>query len=117
MNEVIVLFEVTLKPGKSEDYLAQAASLKAALSETPGFIRSERFSSLATENKLLSMSVWDSEESVNKWRNLMAHRVCQNHGREMNFVDYRITVVTPLRTYSMTQRQNAPTDSNNFFNL
>lgn len=32
-----------------------------------------------------------------------------------DFVDYKITVVTPVRTYTMTDRQNAPADSNNFF--
>ena len=82
---VIVLFEVTLKNGKMEDYLAQAAGLKSALSEAEGFIRSERFSSLAVEEKLLSMSVWDSEESVTKWRSTMAHRMSQKHGRENDF--------------------------------
>lgn len=43
MSEVIVLFEVTLQPGRSEDYLSQAASLKAVLSEATGLIRAERF--------------------------------------------------------------------------
>ncbi|NBH12847.1 antibiotic biosynthesis monooxygenase [Lachnospiraceae bacterium] len=112
---VIVLFEVTLKNGKMEDYLAQAAGLKSALSEAEGFIRSERFSSLAVERKLLSMSVWDSEESVAKWRNGVAHRMSQKHGREHGFADYKITVVTPIRSYTMTERQDAPADSDEFF--
>lgn len=112
---VIVLFEAILKNGKMEDYLAQAAGLKSALFEAEGFIRSERFSSLAVEGKLLSMSVWDSEESVAKWRNTMAHRMSQKHGRENDFADYKITVATPIRSYTMTKRQGAPTDSNEFF--
>lgn len=112
---VIVLFEVKIKNGKMEDYLAQAAGLKSALSEAEGFICSERFSSLAAEGKLLSMSVWDSEESVAKWRSTMAHRMSQKHGRENDFADYKITVVTPIRSYTMTQRQGAPADSNEFF--
>ena len=69
MESVIVLFEVTLREGKMEDYLAQAAALKDALAQAQGFLRSERFSSLSAPNKLLSMSVWDSEESAAKWRN------------------------------------------------
>lgn len=112
---VIVLFEVKIKNGKMEDYLAQAAGLKSTLSEAEGFIRSERFSSLAVDGKLLSMSVWDSEESVAKWRSTMAHRMSQKHGRENDFSDYKITVVTPIRSYTMTQRQDAPADSNEFF--
>lgn len=114
MNDVIVLFEVTVKAGRMEDYLNQAASLKNSLANAEGFIRSERFSSLATEGKLLSMSVWENEESVTKWRNNMAHRMSQKHGRENDFLDYKITVVTPLRSYTMADRTEAPGDSNEF---
>ena len=117
MENVIVLFEVTVRDGKMEDYLKMAAGLKEALSQAEGFIRSERFFSLAVEGKLLSMSVWEDEASVARWRNLTAHRMCQKHGRMTDFADYTITVVTPRRTYSMAQRKEAPEDSNIFFNL
>mgnify|MGYP002556358791 CR=1 FL=1 len=115
MSNVIVLFEVTIKDGKMEDYLKMAASLKDDLSKADGFIRSERFSSLATDGKLLSMSVWENEDSVSKWRNLTAHRMCQKHGRMNDFADYKITVVTPIRSYTMTNRTEAPADSNEYF--
>lgn len=115
MSNVIVLFEVTIKDGKMEDYLKMVASLKDDLSKADGFIRSERFSSLATDGKLLSMSVWESEKSVTKWRNLTAHRMCQKYGRMNDFVDYKITVVTPIRSYTMTDRTEAPADSNEYF--
>ena len=117
MEPVIVLFEVTVKSGKMNDYLKMAASLKDSIANAEGFIRSERFSSLSAEGKLLSLSVWKDEESVEKWRNLAAHRICQKHGRLHDFEDYKITVVTPLRTYTMTERQNAPADSNHFFEV
>lgn len=115
MANVIVLFEVTLRKGKVEDYLAQAAVLKEELAKTKGFIRAERFSSLSAENKLLSMSVWEDEESVTNWRNLMAHRICQKHGRKIDFSDYKITVVSPIRSYTMADRAEAPIDSNSFW--
>ena len=117
MGKVIVLFEVTIKDGKMEDYLKMAAGLKDALSQAEGFIRSERFSSLAVEGKLLSMSVWKDEASVERWRNLAMHRMCQKHGRMEDFADYTITVVTPLRTYTMTGRTEAPADSNRFLEV
>ena len=117
MGNVIGLFEVTVKDGRMEDYLNMAAGLKDALSQADGFIRSERFSSLTEEGRLLSMSVWEDEVSVERWRNLAAHRMCQKHGRREDFADYTITVVTPRRTYSMTQRQGAPADSNTFFHV
>ena len=114
MGNIIVLFEVTVKNGKMEEYLKMAGSLKDSLAKAEGFIRSERFSSLATEGKLLSMSVWENEESVSKWRNLAAHRLAQKHGRMDDFADYRITVATPVRTYTMTGRTEAPADSNEY---
>lgn len=117
MANVIVLFEVTVKDGKMDDYLRMAASLKESLGKAKGFIRSERFSSLATDGKLLSMSVWESEESVSQWRNLVAHRTAQKHGRIHDFVDYKITVVTPVRTYTMIKREEAPADSNTYFEV
>ena len=100
-----------------EDYLKMAGSLKDSLAKAEGFIRSERFSSLATEGKLLSMSIWENEECGSKWRNLAAHRMAQKHGRVNNFADYKITVVTPARTYTMTDRTQAPTDSNEYWEV
>lgn len=117
VKEVIVLFEVTIKDGKMDDYLQMAASLKDELSKADGFLRSERFSSLAVDGKLLSMSIWKDEESVTRWRNLATHRMCQKHGRMEDFTDYTITVVTPVRTYTMTDRQDAPEDSNRFLEV
>jgi len=115
VENVIVLFEVTLKNGKMEDYLQTAGTLKESLANAKGFICSERFSSLATEGKLLSMSVWKNEECVSEWRNFIAHRMAQRYGRMNDFADYKITVVTPVRTYTMTDRIEAPADSNNYW--
>lgn len=80
----------------------------------------EKINAIITRNaeydgKLLSKSEWVDEQSVEKWRNNELHRLCQKHGRENDFVDYKITVVTPLRSYTMTERTYAPTDSNQYF--
>ena len=114
---VIVLFEVTVKEERTEDYLARAAQLKELLVQEEGFISAERFSSLAAKGKLLSMSVWRNEESAARWRNNISHRMSQQAGRMEDFVDYKITVVSPLRTYTMQDRQEAPEDSNAYFKL
>lgn len=82
------------------------------LANAKGFIRAERFSSLVTERKLLSLSVWESEEAVNEWRNHDEHRNGQQAGRSSMFESYTITVATALRSYTDTDRQQAPPDSN-----
>lgn len=117
MSKVIVLFEATIKEGKLKDYMDKAASLKNFLSSFDGFISSERFQSLSTDRRILSKSQWMDEASVEKWRNLIEHRACQQYGRENDFENYKITVVSPIRTYTMTSRNEAPSDSNKFFNI
>ena len=57
---IIVLFEVMVNEEYMGDYLSMAGKLKEHLTNAKGFIRSERFSSLANEGKLLSMSVWEN---------------------------------------------------------
>lgn len=117
MANVIVLFEVTLKEGHSDTYLAAAAALKQELVQTDGFLGAERFTSLASPGKLLSKSEWRDEQSVAKWRNTLRHRMAQTQGRLNDFADYKITVATPVRCYTLSSRDEAPNDSNRYFNL
>lgn len=100
-----------------DDYLQKAAVLKQSLDGAKGMIRAERFASLAAEGKLLSMSVWEDEQSVTAWRNQAAHRAAQRHGRRHDFADYTITVLSPIRTYTMTGRAQAPVDSNTYWGV
>ncbi|MDV0446002.1 hypothetical protein MmiAt1_16080 [Methanimicrococcus sp. At1] len=108
---ILVIFEVTIKEGCTDDYLAAAAKLKEKLAEAKGFIRAERFQSLAEERKLLSLSVWENEEAVNEWRNLPEHRQRQQQGHDVLFESYTITIASALRSYTETDRQEAPADS------
>lgn len=117
MNKVIVLFEVIIKKDCTDDYLKMAAALKDELLKAEGFISSERFSSLVTDGKLLSMSIWESEEAVMKWRNQANHRQSQMNGRTNVFESYKITVTSLCREYSGQDRQNAPKDSNSYLGL
>lgn len=111
---ILVLFEVIVKKSSMDGYLALAANLKNELVKSEGFIRSERFSSLVNEGKLLSLSVWESEEAVSKWRNQAEHRMSQRQGLDSMFESYTITVASGIRSYSNTDRSEAPEDSNRF---
>ena len=112
---VLVLFEVTVKEEGVEAYLALAASLKKELECADGFIRSERFKSLVNEGKILSLSVWESEEAVEKWRNFAQHRMSQRQGHDSLFESYTLTVASAIRSYTLTDREEAPEDSEDFF--
>ena len=71
----------------------------------------ERFESLTTPGKILSLSVWRDEEAVHRWRNLDEHRRAQAAGRAMLFADYRLRVAAIIRDYGMNDRGQAPEDS------
>ena len=45
-----------------DQYLNIADKLKRHVEANKGFVRSERFSSLVDERKLLSLSVWENED-------------------------------------------------------
>lgn len=116
-NKVIVLFEVVINKGKTSQYLDMAAALKDELSKVKGFISVERFSSLIVDGKLLSMSVWENEEAVKEWRNNIKHRGTQKIGRDNILDSYKITVVSSLREYTDRNREEAPEDSNEYFQI
>lgn len=107
-----VIFEVyPTKEGK-EEYLKIASTLKAFLENREGFISVERFQSLVNENKLLSLSFWEDEKSIEIWRNMFEHRMAQDKGNKGVFEDYRIRVAKVQRDYTKTHREEAPKDSN-----
>lgn len=117
MNEIVVLFEVKPTKAGMQKYLDLAAMLKPLLFGFEGFIRAERFTSLSEEGKLLSMNVWTDEDAVSRWRNTMEHRMSQKEGREKLFEYYNITVCKTIRSYSDTDRAQAPADSNEYMGV
>ena len=117
MADIVVLFEVTPTKEGMQKYLDLAAMLKPMLTGFEGFIRAERFSSLNEEGKLLSMNIWSDEEAVERWRNVVQHRMSQKEGREKLFESYKITVCSTIRSYTDNDRQQAPADSNQYFEV
>ena len=105
---IAVIFEVTLDPGKGERYFELAQALRKKLDQADGFISIERFQSLVTENKYVSLSFWRDEAAVKRWREHAPHRAAQRRGREDIFADYRIRVAQVVRDYGMTERAQAP---------
>ncbi|AMV70471.1 antibiotic biosynthesis monooxygenase [Desulfuromonas carbonis] len=112
---IAVIFEVWPTPGRAEEYFDLAASLRAELQQIDGFISIERFESLTTPGKVLSLSFWRDEAAVRNWRNLERHRKAQARGRGGIFADYRLRVAAVVRDYGMTERGEAPDDSRDLF--
>ena len=115
---IAVIFEVEPAEGREEDYLAMAATMRAELQKQPGFVSVERFRSITTPGKLLSLSFWRDEESVRAWRCHGGHRGAQRAGRDGMFAGYRLRVAAVLRDYGRdARREEAPADSNALWGL
>ncbi|MEO7761416.1 MAG: antibiotic biosynthesis monooxygenase [Casimicrobiaceae bacterium] len=108
---IAVIFEVFPAEGARGDYLDMAAQLRPLLDEADGFISIERFESLSTPGKLLSLQFWRDEASLQAWRNVNEHRSAQQIGRAGMFTDYRLRIASVIRDYGMHERDEAPADS------
>ena len=106
-----VIFEVQPAPGQRGAYLDAAAALRPLLERIDGFVSIERFESLGTPGKLLSLSYWRDEDAVARWRQAEAHRATQQAGRARIFDGYRLRVAAVVRDYGMHDREQAPADS------
>ena len=107
----VIIFEFETQQGRHNDYFEHVAALKAELETAPGFISVERFESLTTPGKLLSLSFWESEEAIANWRALPRHRKAQAAGRAGILADYRLRVAQVIRDYGMNERSQTPADS------
>jgi heme-degrading monooxygenase HmoA len=111
MGVIAIVFEVWPAEGRHDEYLDYAARLRADLEQIDGFVSVERFESLTTPGKLLSLSLWRDESAVAAWRNHAAHRRAQAAGRAGIFADYRLRVVSVIRDYGPRDRDQAPPDA------
>lgn len=103
-----VIFEVQPDPERRQDYLDIAAKLRPELEKIEGFISVERFQSLTDPTKILSLSFWQDEAAIIRWRRHEEHHQAQLAGRGGIFRDYRLRVAAVVRDYGMDARDEAP---------
>ena len=63
----------------------------------------------------MSLSFFEDEAALDRWRNLTAHRGAQAKGRGGVFADYRLKIAHVMRDYGMYDRDQAPADSKETF--
>ena len=110
---IAVIFELEPRPGAAQRYFELAAALRPELESIDGFISVERFESLATPGRFLSLSFWRDEDAVRTWRCHGMHRRAQQAGRSDVLAGYRLRVATVVRDYGLQEREEAPADSQN----
>ena len=108
---IAIIFEVEPRDSQLQPYLDLAAELRPILESMDGFVSVERFASLTTPGKYLSVSFWRDEAAVAGWRRQAHHRLAQHKGRTEMFSGYRLRVAHVLRDYGMQDRAQAPEDA------
>lgn len=88
----MVLFEVQPKRSQWDRYLQLAGMLRPELDRVPGFVENVRYESERTVGKLLSLSTWESEKALVRWRTHALHHDVQGQGRFEIFDDYHLRV-------------------------
>ena len=100
----VVVFEISMNEGAQDQYFDLAASLRPEVEKIDGFISVERFESVATPGKFVSISFWRDEAAVQRWREHADHEVAQARGKAGIFADFRISVAEIERQYTMAER-------------
>ena len=108
---IAVIFEFTPAEGRKQEYFDLVSGLKPELDKAEGFVSIERFESLTTPGKFVSLQCWRDEASVSKWRNVQKHREAQAKGRGGIFASYRLRIASVIRDYTLGERSQAPSDS------
>lgn len=114
---IAVIFEVHPKTERRDEYFDIAAEMRPMIDEVEGFISVERFQSLMDPTKILSLSFFEDEAAIERWRTLAAHRRAQSKGRggangtDPIFDNYRLRIASVIRDYGMFERAEAPADS------
>src|SRR4030081_2384180 len=87
-----VLFEVKPRADQWDAYLGYARLLRPELEEINGFIDNIRYGSLTRDGWILSLSGWDNEKALVRWRTRARHHTVQEKGRSEVFMDYHLRV-------------------------
>ena len=112
-NEVPVglFFEVVPNLGHSNHYFSYVEKLKPELEKHKGLIWLNRYEAKFDDYSLLSHQLWDSEKSLENWRQNKQHRLAQKAGIKKHFKDYRIRIGQRLACWQADLVTDANFDS------
>jgi heme-degrading monooxygenase HmoA len=87
-----VLFEVNPNGDQWDAYLDIAETLRPELERIDGFVENIRYRSLTRDGWILSLSAWEGEKALVRWRTRARHHGAQEQGRNRIFLDYHLRV-------------------------
>ena len=106
-----LFFEVAPNPGHLNHYFSYVEKLKPELEKHDGLIWLNRYRAQLDYYSLLSHQLWDSEKSLENWRQNKQHRLAQKAGIKKHFKDYRIRIGQRLACWQADLVTDANFDS------
>jgi heme-degrading monooxygenase HmoA len=91
---VAVIF-TSLRTDGDNGYAAMSARMEALAAEQPGYLGIES----ARDRLGITVSYWADEASAQAWKQVAAHVVAQQRGRDAWYADYRVRVAVVHRDY------------------
>ena len=91
---VAVIF-TSVRTAGDNGYAAMSARMDALAAEQPGYLGIES----ARDDVGITVSYWADEASAQAWKQVAAHLVAQQRGREVWYADYRVRVAVVHRDY------------------
>jgi heme-degrading monooxygenase HmoA len=95
----IVLFTSQLSGEKQAQYPGVAVSMVELARSQPGFLGLE--SSRDSEGFGITLSYWDSKESIKNWKMNSEHLIAQKLGKEEFYKYYKTRIALVERDYGM----------------
>ena len=106
---IIVIFEFEINPTEGQNYFDLANGLKQELQKIDGFISVSRFVDMETPNTFVSISRWKDQTAVERWQKHSGHIIAQEKGQNFIFKDYRISVASVIRDYTLNKKKSRRT--------
>ena len=86
----------SVKSGSLEGYENHSKQIEAIIEEQPGFIGVDHFSN---EEQDITISYWEDEASIRKWKSNDIHRLAQEMGKSKWYLHYKTRVARVEREY------------------
>jgi heme-degrading monooxygenase HmoA len=83
--------------GGDNGYAVMSARMEELAAQRPGYLGIEA----ARDGLGITVSYWADEESARAWKDVAAHVVAQQRGRDTWYSDYRVRVATVTRDYGL----------------
>ena len=93
---VAVVFS-SVRTGPDAGYAVMSARMDELAAQQPGYLGME--SARDADGFGITVSYWADEESARAWKDVAAHAVAQQRGRDTWYSDYRVRVATVTRDY------------------